>query len=199
MEGYIDIKKLNLDELAGVVNIYPWFSLARKELCQRMAGLGGWSESQLAETAIYMSDRKVLSALMRSLHSVDCSDKDVADVIENCVKPAPEVLDVPVQDAPRPRFAGADYFSLDDYARVRESADSSIVDYNANVSEAEQRKVLEGQNQQAEACTETLARIYLEQGYLSEAKDIYSKLILAYPEKSTYFAALIGKIEEIKN
>ena len=42
--------------------------------------------------------------------------------------------------------------------------------------------------------TETLARIYAEQGYCQQAKEIYSKLILAYPEKNAYFAALIEKL-----
>ena len=45
--------------------------------------------------------------------------------------------------------------------------------------------------------TETLAGIYLEQGYPEQAKRIYSKLILAYPEKNAYFAALIQKIDEL--
>ncbi len=42
--------------------------------------------------------------------------------------------------------------------------------------------------------TETLAQIYAEQGYYDRAKSIYSKLILAYPEKSAYFATLIQKM-----
>jgi len=39
--------------------------------------------------------------------------------------------------------------------------------------------------------TETLARIYGEQELHQMAIDVYEKLILIYPEKSTYFAALI--------
>ena len=45
--------------------------------------------------------------------------------------------------------------------------------------------------------TETLAQIYAEQGYYDQSKEIYSKLILAYPEKSAYFAALIQKLNEL--
>ena len=45
-------------------------------------------------------------------------------------------------------------------------------------------------------CTETLAWIYAEQGYREEAKKIYSRLMLRYPEKITYFASLIEKLDE---
>ena len=43
--------------------------------------------------------------------------------------------------------------------------------------------------------TETLAQLMIKQGKLKRAKDIYEKLSLKFPEKSTYFASQIQKIK----
>ncbi len=49
-----------------------------------------------------------------------------------------------------------------------------------------------------ELVTETLARVYLEQGHLDKAIEAYKKLSLKYPKKSSLFAEQIKLIEDLK-
>ncbi|MCX6247074.1 MAG: hypothetical protein NTW10_05020 [Bacteroidetes bacterium] len=46
---------------------------------------------------------------------------------------------------------------------------------------------------ETEIVSETLGRLYLEQGNLVKARMVYEKLCLLFPEKSSYFAAQIEK------
>ena len=88
MGGYIDIKRLNLDELMGVVNLYPWFAGARKELCVRMSHMGVdiMEESQCAEAAMYLPSRRILSDIRRASRTQVWKDCDVEEIIN--IQPA---------------------------------------------------------------------------------------------------------------
>ncbi|MDE6147493.1 MAG: hypothetical protein K2G18_05485 [Bacteroidales bacterium] len=194
--GYIDIKKLTLDELVGVVNLYPWFGGARKELCERMSRLGGsgWGEAQYADAAMYIGAREKLASIVRSGIDNDWTDADVERLLKTYISENEASGEGRLPEEKRKVYAGAgDYFSQDEYDKVRRADDNVFSRY---ASKARQSRPAAGEASGDDPgfYTETLAEIYVEQGYYEQAKHIYSKLILAYPEKNAYFAALIQKM-----
>ena len=197
METYIDLKKLNLDELVGVINLYPWFGAARTELCARMSRMGeGWSDAQFADAAMYVASRDKLAAIWRKARKGDWQDVDVEDILKSYIEDKPELQDTSTVPERKVIVVGGDYFSQEAYDKVRRSDDNVFSRYAAK---AKSKRPAEGADSPVsfDIYTETLAQIYAEQGYFEQAKEIYSKLILAYPEKNAYFAALIQKIDEL--
>jgi len=81
-----------------------------------------------------------------------------------------ELIDTFIKNQPQISRPKTNFFNAKDLAA------SSIVDQENIVSE-------------------TLATIYLDQGHMDKAINIYNKLSLKFPEKSAYFAALIKKAE----
>ena len=196
--GYIDLKKLNLDELVGVVNLYPWFGGARVELCMRMSRMGGdaWGVEQYADAAMYVGARERLADMMRSSGSQDWSDADVENILKSYISEKETVsASDSVAEKRKVHVVGGDYFTQADYDKVRTSGDNVFSRY-ATKAKAE-KSYDDIEVEEFDIYTETLAQIYAEQGYYEQAKSIYSKLILAYPEKSAYFAALIQKLNEL--
>ena len=198
MGSYIDIKKLTIDELAGVVNLYPWFGGARKELCARMTRMGaGWDKEQYADAALYVGARGKLAALMRAANPEKWTDSDVEELIKTYISESAPVQEEVHESDKRKTYAGVgDYFTQEDYDKVRKSDDNVFSRYAAKVRQ-EKPETTADNSDDLGFYTETLAQIYAEQGYFEQAKRIYSKLILAYPEKSAYFAILIQKLNEL--
>lgn len=245
-----------MDELTGVINLYPWFGGARKELCVRMAKVGGgeWGKAQYSDAAMYVVSRTLISDIVRSARKEDYSDKDVERLIKEYIRPdagairqarGPEdpaagqsssplwqarrpaaesvaagrtsmvaepvvrqsspTIEAPVEaqeySSTRPvaynrtvRAAGGDFFSPEQYASVRKDEDNVFSRFKSERSDEPEGRQWE--DPEFGFCTETLAAIYADQGYFAEAKKIYSRLVLRYPEKSAYFASLIEKLQQ---
>lgn len=197
MEGYMDLKTLTFDELVGVVNLYPWFGNARKELCERLLSMGDsdTAAAAMAEASLYVPSRRKLAVLGRIRHRQDCSDKDIDILLKSYIAGNGAKDSVSGQPAGRRQVyaVGGDYFSQAEYDGIRKSEDNIFADL-ARQASSDSRKETGGQDDIPEFYTETLAQIYAEQGYPEQARKIYSQLILAYPEKNAYFAALIQKL-----
>lgn len=197
-DDYIDLKKLNLDELNGVVNLYPWFGGARKELCKRMSelGEGAWSDERYADAALYVGSRRIIAQLAHKGHKSDYSDVQVKELLRAYIDEGVGE----VHDEGQPRrviVVGGDYFSAQQYAGVVREGDNAF----GSMAKGDAAPVIPSNNEEisdtelADFFTETLAQIYADQGYPEQAAQIYSRLSLRFPEKSAYFAALIEKLK----
>jgi len=102
------------------------------------------------------------------------ADKKEEKPVEKMQKTKSEIIDRFIQNSPRISRSKSDFFNPVDWAR------KSAIDKEEIVSE-------------------TLAKIYHNQGNTEKAIKIYKKLSLKYPEKSSYFAALIEKIGSENN
>ena len=195
----INLKSLTMDELAGVVNLYPWYGAARKELCQRMAGMGGesWGVSQFSDQAMYVGDRGMIAEIMRQGKSDDYADKDLESLLGTYIdEKKREESSKTESEGRKVHVVGGDFFSQTDYEKVRKAEDNVFVPQPIK-KKAGQESTEGGPG--LDFCTETLAQIYAEQGYFEQARKIYAKLILAFPEKSAYFAFLIKELDKLIN
>ena len=204
---YIDLRKLNLDELNGVVNLYPWFGGARKELCRRMSelGEGAWSDERYADAALYVGSRRIIANLAHKGHKVDYSDLQVKELLRAYIDEGVGEI----RDEGQPRrviVVGGDYFSAKQYDAVRQEGDNDFAAMARSpigsgmtgkdgMSLPAGPAIPQSEEDFTDFCTETLAQIYADQGYPEQARQIYSRLSLRFPEKSAYFAALIEKLK----
>jgi len=93
------------------------------------------------------------------------------DMPEDANKPGDNLIDQFIKTEPRIVPARSEFYSPGNMAR------QSAVDHEDLISE-------------------TLARIYAQQGNIPKAIDAYKRLSLKIPEKSSYFAALIKELEQ---
>jgi len=215
--------------LQDMVRRYPWFSLGHMLLFKSLCGLGGeacLSESE--KTAAYVYSRSkpyfIFQESLKNKEVIAEEDFFVLDETLEIEKEEASSEAVPdsnpksrkpefilEQSQERTFYPGADYFGKTDLATLELDVTAPVdrfISENPRFTEVLKRS---GENidtclqdtspvlDDDEFVTETLARIYAEQGYHKLAIACYGKLILLYPEKSTYFASLVQEIKQKTN
>ena len=121
-----------------------------------------------------------------------------------------EIIDFVPDNMPRFVLAGGDYFTRKDIDQIELDRSKPLDNFIAEKptllrslvrgKKAEPLQINEIDTSElfddASFYTETLASIYTEQGFHKRALDVYAKLILLYPEKSSYFATLVKELKE---
>ncbi len=106
---------------------------------------------------------------------------------------------MPQPAKPQIFVVGGDYFSKEDFAQLRDDEKAADIKFGApandSFEEIHQSSAPAAEDDGMDFVTETLAAIYADQGYYEKAIEVYAKLILLYPEKSTYFATLVNEIK----
>ena len=203
----INIKELPVADLEKLVTEYPWFGYARRVLLMKMAEGGKEHlEVYLKKCSAFVPSRRELySKGMENVHQesfpvIDFEEinRDIDDI---------RALNVPKvekeENAPKYIILGGDYFTKEDFVGLEEMPSFKVGALGSPIESqsvgSEGVVVDEDLDDSDIFYTETLARIYAEQGYYEEVMKVYSKLILLYPEKSAYFATLVNSVKSKNN
>ena len=220
---YENLQSLDVMEMEALLKQSPWFSYLREVLLERLYGIDKEAfNEQLIQTAVFLSSRKTLYERINSPHTETEYLQAPAVPAEKIIpeeKPSAQPESEPeVVHKPRVVVVGGDFFSKEDLKSISPEEDMELKLRNSPFYRPVDEPVAEEKPAEPKAtsakksslltedgkvnfddlafCTETLGHIYAQQGFTDKAIEVFSKLILLYPQKSAYFAALI---EDLKN
>ncbi|HIZ85017.1 MAG TPA: hypothetical protein IAC04_00805 [Candidatus Coprenecus stercoravium] len=202
----MEVRKENsIAGLEKLLEAYPWYSIARKELFLKMSAMGEeYRRDALHRAVLYLYPD--YSVFRRAYILASAGRQD--DIPGEDAVYSPEVEEQETgagfgtvsetaekADASNRKVyvVGGDYFMPEELKNVQ-SQDLSSLGVPAPASRTSYG---DGSDFTDEAFyTETLARIYADQELYDRANEVYEKLILLYPEKSAYFATLKKDIKK---
>ncbi len=211
----------DLPVLEETLQRFPWFALGHLELFRKACDLG--EDQKLAclnRTAAHVWSRERLynhsKEIERRKEAGDVFDyedeilnlTDIGDEILFEIEKEPLISQMPGKII----LAGGDYFSREEMSQIdldrAQPLDRFISEKPSLLNSGKTSPA--GTEEQSttdissvfddpDFYTETLAGIYSQQGFYKRAIEIYAKLILLYPEKSSYFATLVQELRSKHN
>jgi hypothetical protein len=218
------LSERNLGELREILEEYPYFQTAHLLYVRNLQLENNFRfASQLKTSAIYATDRTVLYHLLNSgLAKTGVGVDHGLEVNATAVKHEGEEIGLTQhsedlnfelsqsgysleqteekQPNKKPRKSSKSDQKDELIARfIKDNPAFSARPTDSSESSIEERSARESPSEQEEFITETLARIYTNQGLYQKAINAFEKLSLKYPEKSAYFARQIEEVTNLLN
>ena len=212
----VELEKMSIKELEGVIDRYPWFTLARRELFLKMAEMGDDHKKMgIRRVAgyVYLRERLLKDIDNNILSKIETNENIVFELdFEEVKRDLPEFKSERIAKQERVRevfVVGGDYFKREDFASIDNEGTEFMGRISPITIRAEKEKDTNREREIIPSIdgasdiddddlfyTESLAGVYASQGFYKRAIDIYEKLILLYPEKNSYFASLIKEVKK---
>lgn len=218
------MSEFSLSANEKIITRYPWYNLGYLDIYEYICTEDqGSSNTYLEKAALRVYSREKLYNTYKSVTEnrdevlpetpAELPPELPHQTLVTNVKEEEIVLDQITDFVPdsMPRFvlAGGDYFTRKDFEQVELDRTKPLDNFIAEKPSL-LRSLVKGEKAEphqinqidaselfddASFYTETLASIYTEQGFYKRALDVYAKLILLYPEKSSYFASLVKELK----
>ncbi len=207
-----EINKSEAEELDVLINKYPYFSTAHLLLVKALNNIDSIRfNKQLKKTAAYTANRKLLFKLITEKNIIKETHPSQKSMQEDNAREKLE-MGQPLKFNNEESHSFSEWLNISNIKKIkREKEDdkSELIDnfiskqptiktLKKTLFFSPSEKAKESLIENNEIVTETLARVYLEQGYYEKAIAAYKKLSLKYPQKNTFFAEKIKLILKLK-